>query len=547
VNLNSAFIQNNFNDASDLQYDQQESEVYQGSLSLSPQAFWTNSIDSLDTIPFYLFEDSRGNLLCGTFVMSSDGNTYKSTNGGVTWTNIIGTRANCMIEASDGNLYTGTGQGTTPGNGSVKKSYDQGNTWSNLIVGSIHGRSVMEDSSHAIYAGTVRKTVTYGSNKLYMSTDYGTNWTVIFQEGIWGSGSEVYFNWLYEMKNNNFLAAKLDYTGVFTTGIYLSSNKGTNWSLVSSTSNKNYASTIIKASDNNLYLCGTNGIIKTMDWGVTFQNVSDEYCNTLLEAYNGTFYKFYQTNVWKSYNRGVSWQEPVDLIWNGTNFGIYFSKALIQTADRRIYAGGSFDLSVPAPIFYTGNVLSSQVIWTVPPLYVTGYLSFSKVETLNNGQIQYEFSYSVDNGNSWSDWSSLTDALLQAVPCGGKGRDRLRIRITIMADSRTIAPQIDYLRLEYISGEPENLDQVVVAPNPVTFGKGEGQVTFFNLTPVVDMKVFSVGGGKVAQINNIQSSAGRYQWDLKNEKGEYIKSGVYICYLEDPQGNTKKLKLVVVQ
>lgn len=546
----AAFIQNDFNGAADLEVDSAEAEVFQGRLTLSPLAFWTNSVNSILAGPYYFFEDSRGCLFCGTFLASSDGNLFISSNGGTRWTNVIGTRANCMIEASDGNLFSGMGQGTVPGNGSIKKSYDHGVTWSNIYSGFIHGRSIMESSENALYAG-ISKVHTgpplISSNKLIRSVNYGTNWTVVFKEGVTGGASEVSFHWLYEMENGNFLGGKVDFTGVFTRGVYVSSNKGTNWSLISVTSNKHYANKIFKGSDNALYLCGTNGIIKTSDQARNFQNVSSEFCNTCIEAHNGVFYKLYRTNVWKSYDRGVSWQDPVDLVKNGKNFGKILGRGLIQTAGRRLFTGGATNYSDPSPVFYTGHVLSSRVIWNVPKTDAIGYLSFSKSETLNGGQVLYEFSFSQDNAQSWSAWNALTDESLSAVPVKGTGDDRLRIRMTITATNRMRAPEIDFLRVEYLNGEKEDLGEALVAPNPVSMAKGENRVTFFNLPALVNLRVYSAIGGKVAEIMNIPTFSGRFQWDLKNDQGEFIKSGVYLCELEDPLGNVKKLKLAVTR
>ncbi|MDD5067293.1 MAG: right-handed parallel beta-helix repeat-containing protein, partial [bacterium] len=93
----------------------------------------------------------------------------------------------------------------------------------------------------------------------------------------------------------------------------------------------------------------------------------------------------------------------------------------------------------------------------------------------------------------------------------------------------------------------DNLDNVKVAPNPFKKNDPEGpdHVVFFYLTPEFDIKIYSVTGAMVSHIQG-SSKSGRFNWYVKNEKGEALKPGVYICYVTNSKGQKKTLKLVVI-
>lgn len=91
-------------------------------------------------------------------------------------------------------------------------------------------------------------------------------------------------------------------------------------------------------------------------------------------------------------------------------------------------------------------------------------------------------------------------------------------------------------------GNPrDTLDDVVIAPNPAA-----ASVTFFNLTADFSFTVYSVSGGKVSRIRG-RTSSGRYEWDLKNEKNERLKSGTYLLFLTNAKMQKKILKLAIIR
>ena len=91
----------------------------------------------------------------------------------------------------------------------------------------------------------------------------------------------------------------------------------------------------------------------------------------------------------------------------------------------------------------------------------------------------------------------------------------------------------------------DNVDTSHVYPNPCNISKGCNGVTFTRLTLKATVRVYTISGELVRTIeknSNIDSEG----WDLKNENGLQVASGLYI-YLSQGGGTSKKGKLVIVR
>ncbi|MBU1078134.1 MAG: T9SS type A sorting domain-containing protein, partial [Spirochaetes bacterium] len=493
--------------------------------------------------------DSKNNLFYGchdnTFF---GGSIYKSSDHGNNWKEVEKEEGSSMFEASDGNLYYGIGWAMPGVN--FQKSYDIGESWANLSVAAKGFFAIFEDSNNALYVSSHNPRFippVYTTNRFYKSTDYGTNWIMIYKHGAQGFSGTCVFHWIFELISGEFIAGQEGF-GSVASGIYISSNYGTNWSIISDTSNFNYYSTVFRSGDNSIYAGGDSGIARSADEGATWQQVSSITCMRLIEANDGVFYKTSHSNVWKSFDKGTTWHKTPSLIKENTNFCNFSPRRrwpVFQDDTGRIYAGGAVDKE-QGYLFINQYAVSNSVLLSFHPQGVVKYSSFEKSEILNGGSIIYQFMYSLDNGATWSAWADLTDVNLQNVPCKTLGEDKLKIRITLYSLNRYATPEVDRIKIIYDDGSRDNLDDIVVAPNPYESG-GNNYVTFYNLPLQVKMKVYSMGGGCIAEIDNIYSTVGRYKWDMKNREGEAIKSGVYICRLEDTKGNKRSLKLVIIR
>ena len=88
-----------------------------------------------------------------------------------------------------------------------------------------------------------------------------------------------------------------------------------------------------------------------------------------------------------------------------------------------------------------------------------------------------------------------------------------------------------------------NLDSVKVFPNPLNSRTATGGMTIANLTATANIKIYNVAGELIRTLSYL-SGNGQAVWDAKNDGGKQVASGVYIIYIDSPQG-TKKIKVAV--
>jgi hypothetical protein len=90
----------------------------------------------------------------------------------------------------------------------------------------------------------------------------------------------------------------------------------------------------------------------------------------------------------------------------------------------------------------------------------------------------------------------------------------------------------------------ENLDDIYVYPNPVRIGEGHNSLTFANLTKKAEIIIFTVDGKKITTLNETDGNGG-ITWDLRNNDGELVSSGIYIYRITalDDADNEKEDKV----
>jgi hypothetical protein len=105
----------------------------------------------------------------------------------------------------------------------------------------------------------------------------------------------------------------------------------------------------------------------------------------------------------------------------------------------------------------------------------------------------------------------------------------------------------------------QQLDRIKVFPNPY-FGYNKAEkssleryVTFSNLPSSFKIRIFSLAGDLIRTIirgsdgsNNINTSTFE-KWDLKNDFGLYVASGIYLADIEIPEVGDKILKVAIIQ
>lgn len=92
----------------------------------------------------------------------------------------------------------------------------------------------------------------------------------------------------------------------------------------------------------------------------------------------------------------------------------------------------------------------------------------------------------------------------------------------------------------------DNLKLMSVSPNPVRVSQGNTQAVFNRVTEDVHVQIFSARGALVREFF-LDASGGAARWDLKNDAGENVASGVYICLVTNRAGERQKAKVAIIR
>lgn len=91
-----------------------------------------------------------------------------------------------------------------------------------------------------------------------------------------------------------------------------------------------------------------------------------------------------------------------------------------------------------------------------------------------------------------------------------------------------------------------DLQEVFVYPNPVRVVLGHKTVTFENLTNNVIIRIVKINGDIVREIN-VTDTNGVADWDLTNDQGQRVGSGVYLYVITNEQGQKAKGKIAIIR
>ena len=96
-----------------------------------------------------------------------------------------------------------------------------------------------------------------------------------------------------------------------------------------------------------------------------------------------------------------------------------------------------------------------------------------------------------------------------------------------------------------------NLSETYVYPNPFKPGSGSvfdaPKIVFKKLTDRATIKVYSYAGQLVATLHKTDTSVDYYEWDAKNETGEYVASGVYVYLITNTSGEKISGKFGIIR
>lgn len=119
----------------------------------------------------------------------------------------------------------------------------------------------------------------------------------------------------------------------------------------------------------------------------------------------------------------------------------------------------------------------------------------------------------------------------------------LQLDDLISADGRTLAPES---RAVQLTGPAEDLDDVYVYPNPMRAADHDPRVTIAGLPTEATVRVVSVDGRRVRTLTTDQAFEGGLEWDLDDESGRRVPTGVYYIRVESPGEEPVTKKAAVI-
>jgi len=91
-----------------------------------------------------------------------------------------------------------------------------------------------------------------------------------------------------------------------------------------------------------------------------------------------------------------------------------------------------------------------------------------------------------------------------------------------------------------------NLGKAHCYPNPYKPSAGHSRVTFSRLTHYTKLQVYNVAGELVYNTEG-DTPTGELAWDVRNNSGDKLASGVYIYMMADGEGNRAKGRFAVIK
>ncbi len=92
---------------------------------------------------------------------------------------------------------------------------------------------------------------------------------------------------------------------------------------------------------------------------------------------------------------------------------------------------------------------------------------------------------------------------------------------------------------------PANFDTLVVYPNPFKPIRGDTEITFDGLPPNTTIRIYDISASLIKEIENI--STGEFKWDVQDNYGRDIPSGIYIYIVSSDEGMKKVGKIAIIR
>jgi hypothetical protein len=250
--------------------------------------------------------------------------------------------------------------------------------------------------------------------------------------------------------------------------------------------------------------------------------------------------------------------ETYDAQINLANFAMSGEVEVYRMDQSNCYEGG------PGPSMSTLTGQSNPISYTFPPYTITCFVvkGESDVPVITNvasGNItetgatitwdtdrtattQVEYGLTTSYGNSTSEDSNLVtkhSVNLTGLEPGTEYHYRVICKDSVSAEDRSMSADYKFTTL----GTPALDLNVKAYPNP--YNLSGSPITFsINGTTGGEVKIYTVSGKLVKELA-IGTGESEVNWDVLNEEGNSITTGLYLYCITDGDGNTKTGKLAI--
>ncbi len=95
-------------------------------------------------------------------------------------------------------------------------------------------------------------------------------------------------------------------------------------------------------------------------------------------------------------------------------------------------------------------------------------------------------------------------------------------------------------------GPEPTVEKAYAYPNPCKIKNNCFAITFTKLSYECEISIYNIAGEKVKTIRK-KSNTEKESWDLKDESGSNVASGLYIFYIKDSFGVVKTGKIIIIR
>jgi hypothetical protein len=143
------------------------------------------------------------------------------------------------------------------------------------------------------------------------------------------------------------------------------------------------------------------------------------------------------------------------------------------------------------------------------------------------------------------DSSSVVSLQVDGLVLGASGEESsLKVDGLVGVDGSRLSKEGATVRL---TRPADDLSRVFIYPNPYRMSRHEDPLTIAGLPTETSIRIYTPTGQLVRTLSSTQNRNGGRRWDLRNQRGDRVSSGVYLFRINAPDESPVLEKAVVIR